>query len=279
MLIVVSPAKSLDYESPLPTRKFTEPMFLDRSEELIAIMRTRTTRQIETLMSISPTLAQLNHDRYHDWQLPFTPKTARPALLAFNGDVYDGMKARSTFSTADFTHAQKTFRILSGLYGVLRPLDLMMPYRLEMGTRLKNDRGSDLYAYWGDVITDALRTDLLASPGQKVLINLASTEYFSSVRPAKLGAPVVSPVFLDESRDGSYKIVSFFAKKARGVMSAWLIRERISKVKAIQDFVGSGYRFDSARSSESRPAFIRSAKIAATEVQTIQTQPTPNTDK
>ena len=213
VLIVVSPAKSLDYESPLATRKYTEPQLLDRSEELIAIMAKKTPAQIEGLMSISPALAQLNHERYRDWERPFTRKNSRAAILAFNGDVYHGMNARNSFCERDFTHAQKTLRILSGLYGVLRPLDIMMPYRLEMGTRLANPHGRDLYAYWGDTITDILRNDIQVSPGSKVLINLASTEYFESVRQNKLGVPVISPVFLDANKAGDHKIVSFFAKK------------------------------------------------------------------
>jgi uncharacterized protein len=257
VLIVVSPAKSLDYESKLPTRKFTEPQMLDRSAELIEIMRTKTPDQIGALMSISPSLAQLNHERYHDFELPFTLKNARQALIAFDGDVYDGMQARTMFTTADFTHAQKTFRMLSGLYGVLRPLDLMMPYRLEMGTKLSNPRGKDLYAYWGDTITDALRADIVASPGQKVLVNLASQEYFGSVRPAKLDAPVIAPVFLDADGKGEYRIVSFFAKKARGTMAAWLIRERIKSTRSLPEFTGMGYAYDPTRSTKTEPAFIR----------------------
>lgn len=257
MLIVVSPAKSLDYESPLATKKFTEPTMLDRSAELIEIMAKKTPAQIEALMSISPSLAALNHERYHDWELPFTRRKARAAILAFNGDVYDGMDARNSFTERDFTHAQKTLRILSGLYGVLRPLDLMMAYRLEMGTKLANRNGKDLYAYWGDTITDVLREDIAASPGTKVLINLASTEYFGSVRPAKLGVPVISPAFLDANKAGQHKIVSFFAKRARGAMTAWIIRERSTSVSDLRNFNGLGYTYDPARSSRQNPVFVR----------------------
>lgn len=257
MLIVVSPAKSLDYTSPLPTKKFTEPLMLDRSEELIDIMAKKSSDEIGRLMSISPSLAELNFERFQDWERPFTRKNARQALLAFDGDVYDGMDARNSFTERDFTHAQKTLRILSGLYGVLRPLDLMMPYRLEMGTKLSTARGKDLYSYWGDSITDTLRDDIAASPGSKVLINLASTEYFGSVRPEKLGVPVIAPAFLDANRHGDHKIVSFFAKKARGAMSAWIIRERITSAKDLCNFEGLGYRFDSDQSSKSRLVFVR----------------------
>lgn len=257
MLIVVSPAKSLDYETPLATKKFSEPTMLDRSEELIGIMRTKTVGEIEKLMSISPSLAALNHERYHDWERPFTRKNARPAILAFNGDVYSGMQAPTTFSERDFTHSQKVLRILSGLYGLLRPLDLMMPYRLEMGTKLSNTNGKDLYAYWGGTITNALSTDVAASPGDKVLVNLASNEYFTAVRPKDLGFPVIAPAFLDSSNGKDYKIVSFFAKRARGAMAGWIIRDRVSTAKALRTFDGLGYRFDPDRSSTTKPVFVR----------------------
>ena len=230
---------------------------LDRSAELISIMSTKTPTQIEKLMSISPQLAALNYERYHDWHTPFTAKNARAALLAFDGDVYDGMDARNSFSERDFTHAQKTLRILSGLYGVLRPLDLMMPYRLEMGTKLSNPRGRDLYSFWGDTITEALSEAVASSPGAKVLVNLASTEYFGAVRPQKLGFRVIAPAFLDANKSGDHKIVSFFAKRARGAMAAWIIRERISSVADLTKFEGLGYAFDAAQSSPIRPVFTR----------------------
>lgn len=258
MLIVVSPAKSLDYESPLPTRKFTQPTMLDRSAELIDIMTTKSADDIGAMMSISPSLAALNLERYHEWHQPFTPRNARPALLAFNGDVYQGMDAAHTFSERDFTHAQKTLRILSGLYGVLRPLDLMMAYRLEMGSRVTGDHGPDLYSYWGNTITDTLRADLAASPGATALVNLASIEYFTAVRPDRLEAPVVAPVFLDAKDGGEYKIVSFFAKRARGSMAGWIVRNRVASVRGLRNFDEMGYRYDKARSSTLRPVFTRS---------------------
>jgi uncharacterized protein len=257
VLIVVSPAKSLDYESPLATTTFTRPQMLERSAELIDVMRTKSAAEVGAMMSISPSLAQLNVDRYRDFERPFTKKNARQALLAFNGDVYDGMAARTTFTEDDFAHAQMTFRILSGLYGVLRPLDLMMPYRLEMGTKLKTAKGHNLYDFWGDEITDSLRLALKKSPGDRVLVNLASQEYFGAVRPAKLKAPVVSPVFLDRTGGGEPKIISFFAKKARGIMSSWLIRTRTTSVDGIVDFAEAGYAFDAARSTPERPVFVR----------------------
>lgn len=259
MLIVVSPAKSLDYESPPATEEFTIPEHLDRAEELITVMRRKSVKQIGALMSISPSLSELNAERYRDWERPFTPDSARQALLAFNGDVYDGMDARNTFSTEDFAHAQATLRILSGLYGVLRPLDLMMPYRLEMGTKLSTRRGRDLYGFWGDRITVALDAALRESPGDRVLVNLASQEYFGAVRPAKLSGAVVAPAFLDRKGPGEPKIISFFAKRARGTMAAWIIRERLSSASDLTEFTGSGYAFDPIRSTPSRPVFVRDA--------------------
>ncbi len=257
MLIVVSPAKSLDYESPLATKKFSEPEMLDRSEELVSIMATKSPDEISSLMSVSPALGELNFTRFQDWERPFTTENARPALLAFNGDVYTGMDAANSFSERDFTHAQKTLRILSGLYGVLRPLDLMQPYRLEMGTGLKNPHGRNLYDFWGTRIAEKLNADIAASPGAKVLVNLASNEYFGAVDTGHLDAPTVAPVFLDAKGDGDYKIVSFFAKKARGVMSAWIIQNRISARKALVEFDGMGYSYDADRSTADKPVFIR----------------------
>ena len=230
--------------------------------ELIEVMRTKSPADVAKLMSISPSLAQLNVDRYRDFEVPFTKRNARQALLAFNGDVYDGLAARTTFSEDDFAHAQKTFRILSGLYGLLRPLDLMMPYRLEMGTKLTTMKGRDLYDFWGDDITDALRSAVVKSPGDRVLVNLASQEYFGSVRPTKLKAPVVSPVFLDRKDGGEPKIISFFAKRARGIMSGWLIRERITSVDDVVRFDEAGYAFDPVRSTAERPVFVRTNTAA-----------------
>lgn len=258
MLIVLSPAKSLDYETPVPTDKATRPRMLDHSQELVEIMATKSPADIGKLMSISPALSELNYERFQSWKRPMPRKHARASILAFNGDVYDGMSARTTFSDADFDHAQVVLRMLSGLYGVLRPLDLMLPYRLEMGTRLANARGRDLYAFWGDEITNTLRADLRKSPGDRVLINLASEEYFGSVRPAQLQAPVVSPRFLDHNAGGDSKVISFFAKKARGAMAGWLIRERITSVDRLPEFTGAGYTFCAEPSTDAVPVFSRS---------------------
>ena len=257
MLIVVSPAKSLDYESPLPTKKHSEPALLDHAQELVGVMAKKSPSDISSLMSVSASLGELNHERFQDWERPFTVDNARPALLAFTGDVYLGMDPANTFTERDYTHAQKTLRILSGLYGVLRPLDLMQPYRLEMGTRLPTARGDDLYTFWGDTITDRLNTDIAASPGADVLVNLASNEYFGSVNAAKIDARIVAPTFLDSKDGGPYKIVSFFAKRARGAMAGWIIRIRIKSVGALHDFDGMGYRYDAERSRVDQPVFVR----------------------
>ena len=253
----MSPAKSLDYESALATRKYSEPRLLDRASELVGVMAAKSPGEIQTLMSISPSLAELNFERFQDWQVPFTKKSARAAVLAFAGDVYMGLDAPASFSERDFTEAQKTFRILSGLYGVLRPLDLMMPYRLEMGTKLATDRGRDLYEFWRAEVTDTLKADLAASPGSQALINLASQEYFGAVDVSRLDARVISPVFVDSKDGESYKIVSFFAKRARGAMSQYLIKNRVRTLRGIKAFDGMGYRFDPTRSSVDRPVFIR----------------------
>lgn len=257
MLIVVSPAKALDFESKPATRKFSEPMLLDRSRELAAIMATKSPDDLSALMSISPTLAELNFERFQDWQPPFTPANARPAVLAFNGDTYIGLDAPNSFSERDYTHAQKVLRILSGLHGVLRPLDLIQPYRLEMGSKVSHPEGRDLYSFWGDRVTDALNADLDASPGARVLVNLASNEYFGVVQADRVDARIITPKFLDASGDGDYKIVSFFAKRARGTMAGWIIRERIKSARALVDFDAAGYRYDPVRSSADEPVFVR----------------------
>ena len=230
---------------------------LEQSRELVAAMAKKSPRDISKMMRVSEALGELNHERFQDWETPFTTANARPALLAFAGDVYVGIDPHRTFDERDYTQAQKTLRILSGLYGVLRPLDLMQPYRLEMGASLPTSRGEDLYAFWGCRITDILNADLDASPGSNALINLASNEYFGSVDTSGIDGRVVSPVFLDSKDGGDYKIASFFAKRARGSMAGWIIRERVSSVAGLKDFVAMGYRYDRERSAADRPVFIR----------------------
>ncbi len=254
MLTIISPAKTLDYESPLATKRFTQPELLDKSSQLISIARKLTPAQISSLMGISDKLALLNAERFNDWQPDFSPDNARQAILAFKGDVYTGLQAED-FSEKDFEFAQDHLRMLSGLYGLLRPLDLMMPYRLEMGIRLENPQGSNLYTFWGDLLTEKLNK-LLAEQGDKVLINLASDEYFKAVKPAKLDGEIIKPVFLDQ-KNGNYKVISFYAKKARGLMSRFIIKERLSKVSQLRDFNLEGYEYDPARSEGNELVFTR----------------------
>ncbi len=254
MLILISPAKTLDYQSPLATKRFTQPELLDHSQQLIKDARKLSAPQIASLMSISDKLASLNATRFHDWQPDFTPENARQALLAFKGDVYTGLQA-GTFSEADFDFAQQHLRMLSGLYGVLRPLDLMQPYRLEMGIRFANARGKDLYQFWGDIITDKLN-EVLETQKERVVINLASEEYFKSVKAKKLAGEVIKPVFLDE-KNGKFKVISFYAKKARGLMSRYIIENRLTTPEQLTAFNSDGYFFDEDASGSGELVFKR----------------------
>lgn len=257
MITLLSPAKSLDFQTKPATRKHTEPRLLAESAELIETLRELPASKIASLMSISDELAALNAQRYADWAPPFTTKNAKQAVLAFDGDVYQGMDAPG-FGERDFTEAQKTIRILSGLYGVLRPLDLMQPYRLEMGTKLRTDKGSTLYAWWGDTISEVLKADLAESPGADVVVNLASEEYFGAVRPDVIDARIIAPRFEDTDARGVRKIVSFYAKRARGSMAGWLVRNRVRTASALTRFDGDGYRYDKASSTPDQPVFVRS---------------------
>ena len=254
MLILISPAKTLDYQSPLATTRYTQPMLLEHSQQLIGVARKLSAPQIKALMGISDKLADLNATRFHDWHPDFTPENARQAILAFKGDVYTGLKAE-TFSEADFDFAQKHLRMLSGLYGVLRPLDLMQPYRLEMGIRLENPRGKDLYQFWGEEITHTLNA-ALHEQGDDIVVNLASDEYFRSVKPKALKGTIIKPVFLDE-KNGKFKVISFYAKKARGLMSRYIIENRLSKPEQLTGFDSEGYFFDEGSSSAEELVFKR----------------------
>ncbi|WP_278800909.1 MULTISPECIES: peroxide stress protein YaaA [Marinobacter] len=253
MLMIISPAKTLDYESPLATETHTQPDFLDDACELIDQLKELEPHQVSNLMSISDKLGQLNAERFQTWHTPFTPDNARQAVLAFKGDVYTGLDAES-FSSGDFSFAQKHLRILSGLYGLLKPLDLMQPYRLEMGTRFENTRGKDLYAFWGSKITDALN-QLLASD-DKVLVNLASNEYFKSVQKKHLDARLVTPQFKDW-KNGQYKMISFYAKKARGLMCRYAIQNRITQADDLKGFNLDGYYFSEDQSDNNNWVFLR----------------------
>ncbi|MDQ8023732.1 MAG: peroxide stress protein YaaA [Moraxellaceae bacterium] len=240
MLLVISPAKSLDTTSKPTTRSHTQPDFLEQSQTLIDVLRGYDPAGVASLMDLSDELAALNVGRYASWQPPFTTKNAKQAALMFDGDVYDGLQAPA-FTAPQLKFAQRHLRILSGLYGLLRPLDLIQPYRLEMGTRLPTPAGKDLYAFWGDTITEAVNT-ALADSGSKTLVNLASDEYFKSVKPKKLDGRVITPVFQDW-KSGQYKIISFFAKRARGLMSRYAITNGIRKPDALKAFDLDGYAF------------------------------------
>ncbi|WP_332675360.1 peroxide stress protein YaaA [Aromatoleum sp.] len=260
MIFVISPAKALDFDTPPVLDTHTRPDYLREAGQLIGILRRKSPAEVADLMSLSDQLAALNVARYEAWSPPFTAGNAKQAVLAFNGDVYEGLDAKS-LSREEFGWAQDHLRILSGLYGLLRPLDLIQPYRLEMGTRLDNPRGRNLYAFWGDTLTDALKNLLAAeretgTGGAPVLVNLASEEYFKSVKPAKLGARVVVPVFQDW-KGGRYKIISFYAKRARGLMCRYAIRNRIDDVAGLRGFDYEGYAFAADASDDDRPVFRR----------------------
>jgi cytoplasmic iron level regulating protein YaaA (DUF328/UPF0246 family) len=254
MLILLSPAKSLDYDAPLLTKKATQPRLAAHSGELINELKALSPEAVGELMHISPKLAELNHARYQNYQPTFTANNSRQAILAFTGDVYQGM-ALAEWSTDDFAAAQQQIRILSGLYGVLRPLDRMQPYRLEMSTKFKNARGNNLYQFWGSTITELLNKDLQAS-GSDFVVNLASNEYFSSVKPKELKGQLITPVFKD-AKNGTYKIISFYAKKARGMMADFIVRNQVQTVDGLRAFSSSGYQFNAEASDGKTLVFLR----------------------
>lgn len=257
MLAVISPAKNLDTTSRSTTRKHSQPRLLDDTRALVEVMRTKAPDEVADLMHLSDELAELNSQRYRDFELPFTTRNAYRAALMFNGDTYQGMNARERFDERDWSEATKTLRILSGLYGLLRPLDLVQPYRLEMGTGLHTERGSNLYQWWGNRITDLLRDDLAASPGADVLVNLASTEYFTAVDADALDVRLVTPRFENRNPKGEWKVISFSAKRARGEMAAWLVTNRVRTARAITDFDAAGYRYAQDVSTPDVPVFRR----------------------
>lgn len=253
MKIVVSPAKSLDFKTQVPVQRATLPIFLDKAEKLNGVMQKKSVAQIKKLMDISDTIAQLNAERYRDFSIPFSTKNARQAMYAFAGDVYVGLDAYTIpEDKIDFT--QNTLRMLSGMYGLLKPLDLIQPYRLEMGTKLKVNRANNLYEFWGDSITKALNEEM--DKGE-VLVNLASTEYFKAINVKKLNAQVVNPIFMDY-KNGQLKIISFFAKKARGLMSRFIIDNQLTQVEDILGFDYEGYSYSEKETkSPDKPVFIR----------------------
>ncbi|VFR92974.1 UPF0246 protein YaaA [plant metagenome] len=254
MLYLLSPAKKLDYDTPLRHTKHTQPLFTKDASALIAVLKKLSADEIGELMTLSPALSQLNADRYAEWKPSFTEADSRQAVLAFNGDVYEGLDAAS-LSPAQLDWAQEHLAILSGLYGVLRPLDLMRPYRLEMGTRLATSRGKNLYDFWGDKLAEYLNT---RQEGEKapIIVNLASEEYFKSVPTKALKARVVQCVFQDWKND-AWKVISFHAKRARGLMARYAIQHKINTPQKLQGFDSEGYAFDAAASSEDKLVFRR----------------------
>ncbi len=254
MLMIISPAKTLDFETPVTTESYSIPDYLENSAELIGIMKKKSSKKLMNLMQISQNIAELNVERFNNWELPFNPENAKQALLAFKGDVYSGLSA-STLSEDELNYAQTHLRIISGLYGLLRPLDLMQPYRLEMGLKLKSKKGKTLYQFWGDKITDGLNYQL-AEQHDPVLINLASNEYFKSVKMKNLDARLITPEFKDW-KNGKYKMIQFFAKKARGLMARYAIDHKLQQPEDLQNFDYDGYTFNSELSQEDNWVFSR----------------------
>lgn len=254
MLVVLSPSKTLDFVNPPQTKQFTQPDLLDNTALLAKKMQGMSAKSIAKLMGVSEKIATLNYERYQQFSMPFSPKNAKQAVLAFKGDVYEGLGAEE-YGEKDLVFAQQHLRILSGFYGVLRPLDLIQPYRLEMGIKLKNTRGKDLYAFWGDRVTETLNEGLVEQ-GDNILINLASNEYFKAVRPKLLQGGIITPVF-KEKKGNDYKVIGLFAKKARGMMADYIIRKRLKHVEAIKEFSQEGYRFAPKLSKDDQWVFIR----------------------
>lgn len=254
MYFVLSPAKNLNEQADAPLRLHSQPQLLTEAEQLMSALRTLAPHDIARLMKVSDKIALLNSERHGNWHTPFTTDNAKQAVYLFNGDVYTGLDAHRLPERA-IHYLQRHVGLLSGLYGLLRPLDLMQPYRLEMGTRLPNLRGSNLYAFWGDRITGLLN-QTLADQGDSVLINLASQEYFKAIRTSKLRATVITPVFKDE-KNGQYKIISFYAKRARGLMVRYAAEHGIADANALKDFTAEGYAFSAAASTAQEWVFLR----------------------
>ena len=258
MLMLLSPAKKLDYASASAFETHTHPELLDHAKDLISGLQKLSPHDVCGLMSLSNKLGALNYERFQAWQPPFSAANARQAVLAFQGDVYQGLEA-GNMSSDDLHWAQNHLRILSGLYGLLRPLDLMQPYRLEMSTKFATARGANLYQFWGGIITDNINRCLCnadSGKGGPVLVNLASNEYFKSVQPKDLKATIITPVFMD-CKNGEYKVISFHAKRARGLMAAFAIKNRILEVDQLKRFDSGGYYYQKKRSTEDKWVFTR----------------------
>lgn len=254
MLVLLSPSKAMNFESTtLPHT--SEPALTLHTQQLADLMREHSPERIAALMKLSDKLADLNHQRYQS----FDEQPLKQAVLAFSGDTYKDIPL-ADYTEEDFMQAQARVRILSGLYGVLRPLDLIHPYRLEMGTRLETERGKNLYEFWGDEITQALNATL-EDAGFECVVNCASTEYFKAVRPDKLGARIITPIFKDEKK-GVFKVVSFYAKRARGMMADFIVRERLEKPEELREFCTAGYAYDAEASTPDAPVFLRAERPA-----------------
>ena len=259
MLLLLSPAKKLNYSDQVTDVFHSQPQLLLQTQILIDRLKTLSSRDISSLMGLSDQLGSLNHQRYQDWHTPFNQENARQAVFAFKGDVYQGLSAE-TFDERDLIWAQDHVRIISGLYGLLRPLDLMQPYRLEMGTKFENLRGKNLYKFWGSIITDACNKQIAVLSKKKsppFLVNLASNEYFKAIAPKNLEASIMTPIF-KEKRGNDYRVISFFAKRARGQMAAFAIKNKLSDINDLKDFVDGDYRFNSGLSSSDKWIFTRS---------------------
>ncbi len=253
LVTIISPAKKLDYSPVEKNIDSTIPSLLEHSNELIKDLKSLNPQELSSLMSLSDKLGALNYERFQEWKTPFTKSNSKQAILAFKGDVYQGLDAES-LSETELIWAQKHVRILSGLYGILKPMDLMQPYRLEMGTKFATKRGQNLYDFWNSIITEELNKNF--SSDNTNLLNLASNEYFKSINVSELKANVISPVFMDK-KNGKYKIISFFAKKARGLMTRYVIKNRIEDITDIQNFEEGGYFFSEAMSEDNKPVFCR----------------------
>jgi len=263
MLLLLSPSKTLDFTNRSSSNQHTVPRMLKKSSKLINTLRAKNSQEIASLMNVSDKIATLNEERFKSWKTPFTVNNAKQAIFAFQGDVYEGLDSLS-FNNNDIKFAQKHLRILSGLYGLLRPLDLMQAYRLEMGTQLKHEQCTNLYEYWGKDILRIIKKDLDELKSD-VIINLASMEYFKAVRPSDFSGRIITPVFKD-TKNGKKKIISFYAKKARGLMSQFIIKNKITSIADIREFNLAGYQFDAASSSENDLLFTRTEAAAKLKI-------------
>lgn len=254
MLILLSPSKTLDYDNPPPTDRYSQPEYLDDAETLVDLLRDFSVDEIGELMDISEDLSELNYERYHEFETPFSPDNAKQAIFAFDGDVYRDFQF-DRYDEQDFDFLQDHVRILSGMYGILRPLDLMQPYRLEMGTNLENPRGDDLYEFWGDRLAESVNAALDAQEDD-IILNLASNQYFDAVDRDALDGRIVDPTFKDE-RNGSYMVISFYLKRLRGTMSDWVVRNGITEPDDLSEFDLNDYYYDPERSTDDEPVFLR----------------------